>query len=146
MPVQVTGSGPVRVPIEWVRPVMPPVDEALPCQLPNNLSGLLPQSNTLTATLRLPPGLGALQSSTFTLGLLTQQQGTTPITITADLYDWQAGDWLPLTRSPAAVNPFYTLDDAATYLRGGDVRLRLRGNLGSYGCIAPIGQIEGTLP
>lgn len=135
-----SGSGPVSLPLGWLRPDIAPGGRP-PC-FGEGGAGVTIGSAPLTVTMQLPPGLGLLRAEALTLSL----DSTDPwpnAGVTTSLYDWAGGRWVEQDfDGPGDLE----VDDPAPYLRGGRLLLQLDGQIADARCLYAGATLRGVLP
>ncbi|GIV88269.1 MAG: hypothetical protein KatS3mg055_0787 [Chloroflexus sp.] len=132
----ISGQGELNLPAGWLRlDVTDPTTKR--CL---NDRGIQLSGGTADLRLRLPPALSSLQATSIQVRL--ESSGTLD-TITIQVYNWVTDEWnsIPLT-NPAN----FTIPAANPYLRAGEVRLRINGNLDRLGCVVAVGGVQGEIP
>ena len=102
---------------------------------------VLINSNTVTATLRLPPAAGPLTVTKATL--YAEVEGPPPDGATLEAYDWQNEAWVTQSERMGSVD----LQEPGRFVRDGELRLKLtltQGNMMKGGCFNLGASVGGT--
>lgn len=144
MPVELIAQGQVDVPEAWFEPDLSLSAGGVPCLI-GGQGGLLPQTDTLTLTMRLPDALAALDP----VRLRVSFQSNTVAALdraSVRLYDWQqhrlqaeARPVLPPTISQQIAMP-------QRVVQHGRVLFVFTGAITDLGCIRPMLELQGVLP
>jgi hypothetical protein len=135
-----SGSGPVTLPSGWLRPDLTATGRA-PC-FGSQGAGLIADQEQVTATLRLPKGLGALRAETLNLTLDSNNPWPSSGVRTA-LYDWKEGAWV---EQPFDGPGNLKLADGPRWLRNGQLLLRFEGQIAKARCLYISATVQGALP
>lgn len=103
-------------------------------------SGTVIDSDTITATLRLPQAARDLAVTKAVI--YPQVEGQPPARVVSEVFDWQANAWKPQSEKLTS----FDLSDPARFFRDGEIRIRVHipavGARG--GCLVLDSSIEGT--
>ncbi len=144
MPVELRAQGQVQVPEAWFVPDLSLSAGGVPCTI-GGQGGLLPQTDTLTLTMRLPDALAALDP--VSLRVSFQSSGVAALDrARVRLYDWQqhrlqaeAHPVLPPTISQQVAAP-------QRVVQHGRVVFVFSGAITDLGCVRPMLALQGVLP
>lgn len=137
---RIVGDGPAIVPAGWMQLVQGEAPQAFCSGDPGR--GLRPSGEPLTITLALPAAMAAFRARTATLDL--QSERTWPSAgVTTELYNWNTGAWQVL---PFDGPGTLALPNAASYVRGGRMSVRLDGQIADMGCVFVDVALQGELP
>ncbi len=144
MPVEIIAQGQVDIPEAWFGPDLRLSAGGVPCTI-GGQGGLLPQTDTLTLTMRLPDALAALDP--VSLRVSFQSDVVAALNrASVRLYDWQqhrlqaeARPVLPPTISQQVAMP-------QRVVQHGRVLFVFTGAITDLGCIRPVLELRGVLP
>ncbi|NJN19432.1 MAG: hypothetical protein HC822_25885 [Oscillochloris sp.] len=139
---QIGGSGRIVVPAGWMR-LQPSVDNRQFCR--GDLGrGLSASPVPVIFDFALPADLAALQPTDLTINLQSERTWPNAGVRTA-IYNWDSDSWDEIRNFDGPGLIFIT-QNAANYLAGGRLRLRLDGRISEAGCVFADLQLSGTLP
>ncbi|NTU83320.1 MAG: hypothetical protein HGA45_28790, partial [Chloroflexales bacterium] len=135
-----SGSGPAFLPVGWLRPDLAAGDRA-PCNGDQG-AGVPAAPAPVTVTMRLPTGLAPLRAEAIKLTLEGAQRWPSS-GVTTELYNWARGVWVEHEfDGPGDLD----VPDAAPYLQGGSLLLRLDGQIEAAACLYVSAEVRGALP
>ncbi|PDW03899.1 hypothetical protein CJ255_06510 [Candidatus Viridilinea mediisalina] len=134
------GSGPLTLPRGWLKPDWSALEWAR-C-MGGQGWGIPAQPAPVIAPLHVPPGLALLRAEALTL-VLTSERRWPNAGVTTELYDWAQARWVEQDfEGPGELR----VNSPETYLRNGQLLVRLDGRIGEATCLYLSAQLEGTLP
>lgn len=137
---RITGSGAATIPAGWMQLEL--ANAPRPTCTGEYGRGLAPALAPLIMTLALPADLATFQAASATLDL----QSTRPwpnAGVTTELFNWQTDAWVALSfDGPGSI----VINDAAPFVQGGRLRLRLAGRIDEAECVFASATLRGALP
>lgn len=136
----ISGSGPLSLPRGWLRPDWASLENSR-C-FSGQGSGIAARPTPVSVALRLPAGLATMRADEVTL-LFESERRWPNAGVTTEIYDWAAERWVEFTfEGPGELR----LAPATPYLRNGELRVRLDGQIGAAECLYVSAQLQGALP
>lgn len=137
---RIAGAGPASVPAGWMQIRQGDGRRPTCSGLPGR--GLVASPAPLTLTLALPAAMADFRADSAVVELQSERDWPSA-GITTELYNWQTGAWVELDfDGPGAL----ALGDAAPYVQGGRLSLRLGGRIEEAGCVFAGATLRGELP
>lgn len=135
----ISGSGVVLVPQGWLR-LDPGVNRLNTCSGSRG-RGIVPSPAPLNLVFQLPADLAAIRAES--IEFLIESERTWPSSgVRLELYDWQDERWVEFNYDGPGSLP---VDNAAAYVQGGRVQMRLSGRVEEAGCLFIETRLRGRL-